>query len=312
MLQAVEGGPYRCALVVKLEAEVDEALLAAIAEATGLRFEEYGYGGFGGETSATVYTSGDNLLMDVLCDEAGVKAMFVWADSAEHATGVRDAIGAAMPAWSEQMLRGQLEGTYEDTPEALVALLMACGGANPGQETLDLLQRALDHDDEEVQAAAEYARLVASELRHPPVVMREQPERELEEILRPAEPIQPAAGESRHVTVRAGIPDRAVPRPVTWLSTPYDDPDDLLFWMMRAGWVAEVMDIRPDSEWHEQIYCPRDRRTALHLVQHPAVGNVHIALHGNAVDATAAALVTDLGAEILAGPPEDWERTAAG
>jgi hypothetical protein len=37
---------------------------------------------------------------------------------------------------------------------------------------------------------------------------------------------------------------------------------------------------------------------------------VHAALHGEAVDATAAALVKDLGVEILDGPPEGWDRTA--
>jgi hypothetical protein len=306
MLQTVDGGPYRCALMVKLEAEVDDGLLAAIAEATGWVFEEYGYGGFGGETTATVYEAGGNLLMEVLCDEIGVKAIFVRADSAEHAVAIRDAVGAAMPAWSEQMLRAQLADTLEQQPDALVALLMACGGANPDQETLDLLQRALDHPSERVRRAAEYARLVASELVHPPVVMREQ-ERELAEILRPARPL---SGEPDWITVRAGVPDRAVPRPVTWLRTPLDEPDDVEFWTYQANWNLLAIGDQDDPEWAEVIYSPKDARTALHVVQHPALGPVHVALHGEAVAATSAALVEELDAEILDGPPEGWARTA--
>ncbi|GAA2395321.1 hypothetical protein GCM10010404_61020 [Nonomuraea africana] len=300
MLQAVEGGPYRCALVIRIEGGVDDDLLAEIAEATGLNFALYGNGGFGGESVAAVYTADGNLLMEVLCDEVGAKALFIWANSTERAVAIRDVIGARWSTWSEQMLRAQLEETFEEQPTALVALLMAVGGATPEPETLDLLQRALDHDDTKVRQAAEYARLVASEFVHPPVVMRAEPKRALDEILRPARPVE---GDQHWVTVRAGLPDRSVPRPVTWLRTPVDDPEDVAFWAGQAYWILLAIDDRDDSGWHEEIFCPRDKRTALHIVRHPALGNVHVALHGEAVDTTAAALVEDLGAEVLAGPP---------
>lgn len=305
MLQVVEGGPYRCALVIRLGDGVDDDLLAEIAEATGLTFVLYGNGGFGGEVLAAVYAAGGNLLMEVLSDEVGAKALFVWADSAERAVVIRDVIGAGMSAWSERTLRAQLERDFAEQPGALVSLLMAAGGANPEPETLGLLRRALDHDDDEVRQAAEYARLVASELRHPPVVMRDEPERALEEILRPARTV---GGDRNCVTVRAGLPDRAVPRPVTWLKTPLDDPDDVGFWTWNADW--RLMAVHEDADWYEDIYSPRDKRTALHIVRHPALAAVHVALHGEAVEATAAALVEALGAEILDGPPAGWERTA--
>ncbi|MEV5572483.1 hypothetical protein AB0L06_20765 [Spirillospora sp. NPDC052269] len=173
MLQTVEGGRYWCALVIRVEDEVDDALLAAIASATALTFEEYGSGGFGGETLAAVWKAGDNLLMEVECDEVGVKAVFVRADTAERAAAIRSAVGEHMSAWSEQMLRAQLVDSFTEAPQALVALLMATGGARPDGETLDLLQRALDHENEEVRHFAEYAGLVAGELGHPPVVMHE-------------------------------------------------------------------------------------------------------------------------------------------
>jgi hypothetical protein len=310
MVEVVASGQVRCALVVRLEDGVDDDLLAAIADTTGLDFTLYGSGGFGGETLADVYKANDNLLMEVLSDEVGAKALFVWADSADQAVAVRDVIGERLPVWSEQMLRAQLADTVEAAPEALVALMMAAGGAAPDQETLDLLQHALDHDDDNVRTAAEYARLVASELVHPPVVLRDQPEkeRELAEILRPAEPVD---GFFNWVTVRAGIPDRAVPRPVTWLRTPYDDPDDMLRWTWDADWDILAISDQDDQTWHEDVYCPRDKHTAMHVVRHAALGAVHVAVHGEAAEATAASLVADTGAELLDGPPENWDRTRA-
>ncbi|RMI46592.1 hypothetical protein EBO15_06610 [Actinomadura harenae] len=173
MFQIVEGGRYWCALVIRLEDGVDDALLAAVTAATDLSFEEYGSGGFGGETLADVWKAGDNLLMEVECDEVGVKALFVRADTQERAIAIRSTVGEHMSAWSEQMLRTQLADSYADAPKSLVALLMATGGARADDETLDLLQRALDHEDEEVREYAEYAAQVAAELGHPPVVMRE-------------------------------------------------------------------------------------------------------------------------------------------
>jgi hypothetical protein len=306
MIQVVNGGPYWCALAIRYDDEVDDALLARIAEATGVTFDHFGDGGFGGETLATVYSSGDNLLIEVESDVAGAKAVFVRADSAERAAGIRDVVGASMPAWSEQMLRAQLEESLEGKHSALVALLMSTGGVKPEQETLDLLQRALDHDNAEVRQAAEYGQMIATELSHSPVVSRE-PEHVAVGILQPARPV---TGKEGWVSVRAGTPDRAVPRPVTWLRTPFDDPEEVERWAWIADWDIREIHNQDDVAWYENIYTPMVERTALHVVRHEALGSVHIALHGEDVDGTASALVDDLGAEILDGPPAGWERTS--
>ncbi|GAA1596899.1 hypothetical protein GCM10009678_93500 [Actinomadura kijaniata] len=308
-IQTLAGGPYRCALVIRPTDGVDDDLLTEIADATGLNFALYGHGGFGGESTATVYTAGDDLLMEVVCDETDAKALFVRARSAEHAAAIRNVIAARRPFWNEPTLRARLEENLHEQPRALVALLMATGGAPPEPETAELLQRALDHDAEEVRNAAEYARLVATELVHPVLVQKAQPKPELEPILRPARPVD----DERHwITVRAGVPERAVPRPVTWLRTPFDDPDEAVFWAAaRACWILLAVDDRDGTGWHEEIFSePRGYRTALHIVRHPAVDKVHLALHGDAADTTATELVRDLGAEVLAGPPAGWERTA--
>jgi hypothetical protein len=310
MLDVMHGGRHWCALVVQVEDGVDDGLLAEIASRTGLDFELYGSGGFGGETLADVYEADGCLLMEVLSDEVGAKALFVRADSAERAVAVRDVIGATLPVWSEQMLREQLADTFEAAPEALVALMMAAGGARPDQETLDLLQRALDHEDHNVRVAAEYAQLVAAELAHPPVTMplRDEPERELDEILRPAQPVD---GFFNWVTVRAGEPERTVPRPVTWLRTSYDDTDVMIRWTWDANWDITAVSDQNDEAWDECVHLPRDKRTAMHVVMHEALGSVHIALHGEAAEATAVALVEAGEAERLAGPPTGWEQTRA-
>lgn len=305
MNRSVEGGSYRCALVVDYWTDVDRTLLAAIAEATGLGFQEYGHASFG-KAYGEVYAAGGHLMLEVSCIEAQTKAMFVWAESAECAAAVRDVIGAAMPVWSEPMLRAQLERSLEREPERLVALMMACGGGDPEQGTLDLLQRALDHQDQRVRQAAEYARLVASELGRPPVVTQE----EREEILRP---VRPVSGYEDWVTVRAGVVDRAVPRPVTWLRTRHRDPDEVVRWLGDNWGLATIPYGDDIPAWYEEIYVhEEDERTAMHVVWHKALGRVHIALHGDAVDATAAALVNvrQLKAKILDGQPEGWERTS--
>ncbi|WP_026415999.1 hypothetical protein [Actinomadura oligospora] len=310
MLQTVEGGRYWCALVIRLEDEVDDALLAAVGDATGLSFEQYGTGGFGGETLAEVWKAGDNLLMEVLCDEVGVKAVLVRADTAEHAIAIRSAVGDHMSAWSEQMLRAQLVDSFAESPQALVALLMATGGARPDDETLDLLQRALDHENEEVRHFAEYAGLVAGELGHPPVVMHDDAsERELEEILRPARPVE---GDQEWVTVRAGEPGRTVPRPVTWLKTSLDDLDDVLWWVGDQFWVMMISRDHIDRTWQEDIHLSPGYDTALHVVRHEALGSVHLALHGKDVEATVAQLTEEFGAEVLPEAPAALASTASG
>jgi hypothetical protein len=61
----------------------------------------------------------------------------------------------------------------------------------------------------------------------------------------------------------------------------------------------------------EDVYCPHDKHTAMHVVRHAALGAVHVAVHGEAAEATVASLVADMGAELLDGPPENWDRTRA-
>lgn len=308
MLQTVEGGRYWCALVIRADDEVDDALLAAVSAATGLTFEEYGSGGFGGETLADVWKAGDSLLMEVECDEVGVKAVFVRADTAERAGAIRSAVGEHMSAWSEQMLRAQLADSFAESPEALVALLMATGGARPDDETLDLLQRALEHENEEVRQLAEYASQVAAELGHPPVVMHEdESRRELKEILRPARPVD---GEQNWVTVRAGVPERTVPRPVTWLKTSLDDSDDVLWWVGDQFWVWSVSRDHDDRTWQEDVYLSPRYDAALHVVWHEALGSVHLALHGEDVETMAAKLAEAFDAEVLPGAPPELPLTA--
>jgi hypothetical protein len=310
MITPVDGGPYRCALVVRYEDQVDEALLSALAEATGLTFEYYGNGGFGGETLADVYAaeSGRNLLIEAMADEIGAKAMFAWAESAERAVAIRAVVGEHFKVWSEQMLRAQLEEALTEGPWSLVAMMMAVGGAEPEPETADLLQRALGHGDGDVREAAEYARQVAGEIVHPPVVMREAPREKPTGVLAPERPVE---GEKDWVTVRPGLPDRAVPRPVTWLRLATDDPDKAVVWANRADWFLDVIGRVTDvSGWEETIYT-MDEETALHIVRHPALGTaVHCAVHGTEAEATVTALHESLGGEILDGPPPALKHTA--
>jgi hypothetical protein len=311
MIDPVDGGPYRCALVVRYEDEVDGTLLGALADTTDLTFEYYGNGGFGGETLADVYAdaSGRNLLIEVAADEVGAKAMFVRAESAERAVAIRAAVGERFQVWTEQTLRAQLEEALTEAPWTLVAMMMAVGGAEPEPETVDLLQRALAHGDEDVREAAEYARAVAGELVQPPLVMREAPREKPTGVLAPARPVE---GEEDWVTVRPGIPDRAVPRPLVWLRLATEDAEELAVWAYREDWNIAVIGRDTDgSGWQEAIYTTTDEETALHLVRHPALGTaVHAAVHGTDAEPTAAALREALGGEILDGPPPALEETA--
>ncbi|GAA4295751.1 hypothetical protein ACFQY7_23760 [Actinomadura luteofluorescens] len=311
MITPVDVGPYRSALVIRYEDGVDDALLSALADATGLTFAYYGNGGFGGETLADVYAdaSGRTLLIEVAADEVGVKAVFVRAESADEAVAIRAVIGEHVQVWTEQTLRAQLEGTLSDAPWTLVALMMATGGAEPDPETADLLQRALGHGDGDVREAAEYARAVAAELVHAPVVMREAPRERPTGVLAPARPVE---GEEDWVTVRPGIPNRAVPRPVVWVRLATDDAERAAVWAFTEDWNIAVVGRDTDgSGWKEAIYTTMDEETALHIVEHPALGTVvHTAVHGTHAEATAAALREALGGEILDGAPPGLERTA--
>lgn len=311
MITPVDAGPYRCALVIRYQDEVDDSLLDALTGATDLTFAYYGNGGFGGETLADVYAdeSGRNLLIEVTADEVGAKAVFVRAESADEAVAIRAVVGEHFQVWTEQTLRAQLEEALAEAPWTLVAMMMATGGAEPDPETVDLLQRALAHGDDDVREAAEYARTVAGELVHPPVVMREAAREKPTGVLAPARPVE---GEEDWVTVRPGMPDRAVPRPVVWLRLAADDAEAPGVWAYTEDWNIAVIGRDTDgSGWKEAVYTTMDEETALHIVEHPALGAaVHAAVHGTRAGATAVALREALGGEVLDGPPSGLERTA--
>ncbi|RKN08595.1 hypothetical protein [Streptomyces radicis] len=286
---------------------MDEALLAALTAETGLTFLFIGNGGFGGGPVADVYACGTALLIETSDPDTGVKALLVRADSAERAAAVRDALAAALgTVWTERALRAQVEASLpEGADPGLVALVMAVGGAEPEPGTAALLRRARRGLGREVREAARNAAAVAAELAHDPMVVTGPPEADLEEVLRPAEPVD---GEEGWVTLRPGVQGRAVPRPVTWLRAPEDDGFVHGF-TVDHDWLISVVG-RLGEEWFEEIWTTPDGRTALHEVNHPELSCHHLAVHG-ADAATVARLLTEAGANPLDAPPRELPRTAA-
>jgi len=147
---------YWSALVIRPDDRLDADLLAAIA-LTGTTFEYAGDADFGTGVHATVYAADREQVIEVECAEVGAKALFIRVRSRERAAAIEANIGLHTLIWTEQVLRNQLEFSLEQDPYALVAMLMACGGASPEPATSDLLQRALEHPAEQVREAADYA-----------------------------------------------------------------------------------------------------------------------------------------------------------
>jgi hypothetical protein len=299
-------GKVRCALAVRYDAGIDEDLLRAVAEETGREFSPYGSGMFGTEVLATLYSDASGgLLIEAEAIEVPVKAVLVWTEEAEHAVAVRQVVGDRLRGWSEQMIRGQIESEPDGDPQVMVALAMATGGGPMQRESVDLLQRAAASDDERVCVTAEYALRVAADLQDPPVVKKEAV-RELPEVLRSGTAVD---GPERWVTARAGVGGRQIPRPVTWLRGPgASGAIDTCSW--DGNWHFEVAGQTTD-DWYEDIWTAGDACTAVHVVEHPALGGVHIAVHGADVDAVVATLRATADLELLDAAPAELPRTAA-
>ncbi|KPC62878.1 hypothetical protein [Streptomyces chattanoogensis] len=302
-------GMVRCALVVPSTAEVDDALLKAVADVSGKVFSRYGSGMFGTEVLATLYAdrSGD-LLIEARAVDVPVTAVLIRTGVLEDALAVRQMVGDQLRGWSEQMIRAQLEAEPDGDPQLMVALVMATGGGPVEPESLDLLQRAAAADDARVRDLAAYALQIAADLSDPPVVRKEQPSG-LAEVLRPEVPVD---GDEDWVTARPGSGARQIPRPVTWLHGPGAAEA-----VHSCGWdgdwliaVAGGPASGPGPGWSEEIWTTEDGRTAVHRVDHPALEGTHIAVHGTDTAAVTAAL-TDAGAvRILDAPPAGLPRTA--
>lgn len=143
------------ALVISPDDRLDADLLAAITLAAGVSFEYAADADFGTGVRATTYTAGTEQVIEIDCAHA--KALFIRVRSRERAAAIEASISRHTRTWTEQVLRNQLESSLEHDPYALVPLLMACGGGAPEPATADLLHRALEHADEQVREAADYA-----------------------------------------------------------------------------------------------------------------------------------------------------------
>jgi hypothetical protein len=307
MIRFVRGGPFRCALVVRSGDAVDDELLGELASRTGMTFHEAGNGGFGGGPVADVYVdeSGDTVLIEAVDPDTGVKAFLVRAASADQAVAVRDVIGDRFAVWTEQTLRAQLADTLAEQPWTLVPLMMAVGGAEPEPATLELLDSGLRHEDEEVRAAAGHAEALAKELLDDPAVLPDVPVSELKPVLRPTRPVE---GAEYWVTVRPGVPERAVPRPVTWLRLPAGVVDPLPDFTWDEDWFLEVASPTTDV-FQEEIWTDENGRTALHDVTHHELAGRYFAVHGDDTE-TVTATLRQAGVQLLDGPPEGLARTA--
>ncbi|MCK2219906.1 hypothetical protein MF672_039840 [Actinomadura sp. ATCC 31491] len=308
MITVVRSGPFWCALAVGKNDSVDDGLLVALAARTGTALTGIGQGGFGGGPVADVYAdeSRDIVLIEATDPDTGSKALLVRADSEERAIAARAVIGERYRVRTEQELRAQAREDLGGQSWILVPLVMAAGGAELEPGTAELLREALRHEDEDVRAAAEYAEEVARELRHDPmVVAAAQEEQELAEVLRPALPVE---GEEDWVTVRPGVPGRAIPRPVSWWRVPAGVTDPIPAFTCDQDWLIEVVS-RDDEPWREDIWTAEDGRTAIHAVSHAELAGRHVAVHGQDVETVTTAL-REAGLLALDGPPAGLDRTA--
>ncbi|WP_130441337.1 hypothetical protein [Kribbella rubisoli] len=139
-------------LVIAPDDRLDNDLLLAITLATGSTFEPLGRDDLG-----IVYAAGPERIIEVECAEVGAKALFIRTRSLERTSAIIDSIDRHTRTWTEQLLCTQLEQSLAEDPYALVSLLMATGGMPPRPATSALLARAVEHPDEQVRKAADYA-----------------------------------------------------------------------------------------------------------------------------------------------------------
>jgi hypothetical protein len=298
-------GLVRCALTVPYNAQVDEELLEAVAEATGKEFSRYGSGGFGTEVLATLYSSeSGEQIIEATAVEVPAKAVLIRAEDAEAAVAIRQVVGDRLGGWDEHMIRAQIDTRPGSDPQILVGLAMAVGGAPISQESHDLLQRAATSRDKNVRGMAEYALRVAADLQDVPMVRKEQ-EREVAEVLRPARPVD---GDEDWVTARPGVPGRQIPRPVTWLRATATIDAVMRRCSDDLDWFLEVVPYTYEI-WQESIWITDDGRTAIHAIEHPALDAVYVAVHGGDT-AVVVAVLTESGDLIpIDGPPASFRRT---
>lgn len=296
----------RGALVVPYEAAVDEELLDAVEGESGKRFSWYGGGMFGTEVMAAVYSdAAGDLLIEARAVEVPVKAVLVRTAEVEDAVAIRQVVGDRLDGWSEQMVRSRIGSEVDGDPQLLVALAMAAGGALMERESRELLQRAAAVDAMEVRGLAEYARRIAAELAEAPFVWPEQGAR-VAEVLRPEGSAESGGG---WVTARPGVAGRQIPRPVTWLCGP-EASDVVSECGADENWPIQVVG-QASAVWLEEVWVTKDERTAIHAIEHPALGVGHIAVHGADVTGVVATLLSmDDGLETLDGPPEALPDTA--
>ncbi len=304
--------PSRCLIV---GTDLDEAVASAqhaLAHELGLRLAFTGSGGWGTVALANVYTEQGGRIRLTAVRELGlgVVALLVNADDATDLERVEAVLAARLLVHSADGLRDRAAGSLADRPELLVALALAAGDA-PGPGTVAVLRHASTHSDPAVRAAADYAITVAAEVAEPPVIFVARDA--VPDVLRApeashdgSEVVRAAGGEaggSRWVTVRPGSLGHSPRGPVAWLRLPDGTgPDDVDGVSMDLDWLIFAMGQDPD--WYEDVWLTADRRTAVHVVNHPALGGAHLAVHGGDVSTVVAAAGEALGAVPVEGPPD--------
>lgn len=143
-------------------------------------------------------------------------------------------------------MREQVKENLAGEAWTLVPMMMAVGGAEPEHDTMKVLRKALRDKDETTRSAAEYAEAMAKELLDDPAVMRVEV-REMDEVLRTAQPVD---GEEDWVTVRPGVPGRAVPRPVAWLRFSGGPDAPLPNFIWDQDWSVEVAS-KISDDWYD-------------------------------------------------------------
>lgn len=295
-----------CGLVIPPDAEIDSDALKALADETGHRFSYYGTGGFGTELLAELYRDeADNLLITADAIDAGVSAVRISTATTDEAIAIRQAVGDHFGAWSEQTLRAQAERDgVESAPFLLVALAMSNGAGPLEDATVDLINEAVDHEDEQIAGWAALAVRIWNELQNPPMIISAGEERPLAPVLRPADPVDGATG---HITAIPGTaPGRTIPGSARWLRAA---DGNAVFHPAMADhdWSFAVAGA-PGSDWNEEIAVTKDERTAIHLLQHSSLDTDYLVVHGDDLTTVVTQLSEAYEAVVLDAPP-DLERT---